>query len=63
VRKPLPDHLARYATGAEFTLRELYTTNQVAKFAANASLVLTAILVAEHNAVNQRFEYVRLAHS
>jgi len=39
----LPDHLARYATGAEFTLRELYTTNQVAKFAANASLVLTCV--------------------
>jgi predicted nuclease with TOPRIM domain len=38
----LPDHLARYATGAEFTLRELYTTNQLAKFAASASLVLTA---------------------
>lgn len=40
--KWLPDRLATFATGHEFELRELYTTNQLAVFKPMASIVLTS---------------------
>ena len=38
----LPDRLATFATGHEFELRELYTTNQLVVYKPSAQLVLTS---------------------